>query len=459
MTPNAGTEQPAGGCGDSTPARSSRPDVRLGARALGGGAARRHGRQPVGVRSRRPSRRRRWRTARTWCCRTCTHQATSITRASSYADGAQPRRCPTAADIEQPAGAAGRAVLHELAAPADPRMRSARRRQCPQKIAEYRRLLRRAEDPHDDRPADAAGRAAGGRRTSCRPGPASRPRRSWRSTTRPARSGRWSAGRSTATGLQQYPFNLATEGYRQPGSAFKAVHARRGAREHGYGPDSVHRLRAAELSSSPTAPARSTSSSTTSATRTRGRSRCTRRPPSPTTRVFTQVGMSHRDGTSGSRRSPRRWASARRSPTNYAMIIGGLKTGVSTLDMAHAYETFATGGIKVYNPTLGDVDRGSDRDRVRSAARQIICAARRARHRHPALPAGPPASVADGDPRRCSRASSRRRHRHRTRRSRASSSSGKTGTTSELRRRVVRRLDAADHDRGLGRVPEQSSCR
>ena len=38
------------------------------------------------------------------------------------------------------------------------------------------------------------------------------------------------------------------------------------------------------------------------------------------------------------------------------MILGGLKIGVSPLDMAHAYETLATGGLKVYNPVLGDMD-------------------------------------------------------------------------------------------------------
>ena len=30
--------------------------------------------------------------------------------------------------------------------------------------------------------------------------------------------------------------------------------------------------------------------------------------------------------------------------TNYAMTLGGLQQGVTPLDMAHAYETFATGG-------------------------------------------------------------------------------------------------------------------
>ena len=48
-----------------------------------------------------------------------------------------------------------------------------------------------------------------------------------------------------------------------------------------------------------------------------------------------------------------------RSPvsTNYAMILGGLKIGVSALDMAHAYETIATGGRRVYDPVLGDPRR------------------------------------------------------------------------------------------------------
>ena len=39
-------------------------------------------------------------------------------------------------------------------------------------------------------------------------------------------------------------------------------------------------------------------------------------------------------------------------PTILDGIIGGLKQGVTTLDMAHAYETFATGGLRVYAPGL-----------------------------------------------------------------------------------------------------------
>ena len=40
------------------------------------------------------------------------------------------------------------------------------------------------------------------------------------------------------------------------------------------------------------------------------------------------------------------------------MILGGLKIGVSPLDMAHAYETFAEGGRRVYDPVLGAPDKG-----------------------------------------------------------------------------------------------------
>ncbi len=72
--------------------------------------------------------------------------------------------------------------------------------------------------------------------------------------------------------------------------------------------------------------------------------------------VFTQVGLAV--GTKRVARMAR--AMGIRSPVsnNYAMIIGGLKVGVTPLDMAHAYETIATGGRRVYNPLLGAPDEG-----------------------------------------------------------------------------------------------------
>ena len=43
--------------------------------------------------------------------------------------------------------------------------------------------------------------------------------------------------------------------------------------------------------------------------------------------------------------------------SNYAITLGGLKQGVTPLDMAHAYQTFATGGLLVTG-TLGAGKRG-----------------------------------------------------------------------------------------------------
>ena len=149
-------------------------------------------------------------------------------------------------------------------------------------------------------------------------------------------------------------FNLATQGLRQPGSSFKpftlAV-----ALQHGYSPDSiidsapqdfvvpnsggkehfiVHNFGGAYSGPISLASATAYSDNT----------------------VFAQVGINV--GTK--RIAHMAHAMGIRTPlsTNYAMILGGLKIGVSPLDMAHAYETFATGGNRVYNPALGTPDEG-----------------------------------------------------------------------------------------------------
>ena len=71
---------------------------------------------------------------------------------------------------------------------------------------------------------------------------------------------------------------------------------------------------------------------------------------------------SRRSASTSGRGGSQRLANAMgiRSPVsnNSAMILGGLKEGVSPLDMAHAYETFATGGNRVYNPVLGAPHQG-----------------------------------------------------------------------------------------------------
>jgi penicillin-binding protein 1A len=155
-----------------------------------------------------------------------------------------------------------------------------------------------------------------------------------------------------------HPFNLAAEAERQPGSAFKpftlAV-----ALESGFGPSSVllsapadfvvpnsggkeifHVRNFGNTYSGPITLQEATDISDNS--------------------VFSRLGIQGLGPNGTKRVAQLAEAAGIRVPvsTNYAMILGGLKIGVSPLDMAHAYETFADGGKRVYNPHLGSADAG-----------------------------------------------------------------------------------------------------
>jgi penicillin-binding protein 1A len=156
----------------------------------------------------------------------------------------------------------------------------------------------------------------------------------------------------------KFPFNIATEAQRQPGSAFKpftlAV-----ALQSGFGPNSVllsapanfvvpgsggkevfHVKNFGNTYSGPITLQEATDISDNS--------------------VFSRLGIDGlgRNGTTRIARMAK--AAGIRTPVshNYAMILGGLTVGVSPLDMAHAYETFADGGKRMYNPILGDAGEG-----------------------------------------------------------------------------------------------------
>jgi penicillin-binding protein 1A len=153
----------------------------------------------------------------------------------------------------------------------------------------------------------------------------------------------------------QYPFNLATQGHRQPGSSFKPFTLAMALQYGGYGPDSVidsapqdfivpnsggkehfivHNFGSTYSGPITLAAATDISDNT----------------------VYSQVGIH-----TGTRRIAKFAREAGiRTPVshNYAMILGGLKVGVSPLDMAHAYETFAEGGQRVFNPVLGAPNEG-----------------------------------------------------------------------------------------------------
>ncbi len=147
-----------------------------------------------------------------------------------------------------------------------------------------------------------------------------------------------------------HPFNIATQGHRQPGSSFKPFTLAEALLTGKYGPDSVidsapqdfivpnsagkehfivHNF--GNTYSGPITLAAATDISDNT--------------------VYSQVGIN----TGTMRISKLATSMGIRSPVshNYAMILGGLKEGVTPLDMAHAYETFATGGLRVYNRQLG----------------------------------------------------------------------------------------------------------
>ncbi len=151
------------------------------------------------------------------------------------------------------------------------------------------------------------------------------------------------------------PFNLATEGYRQPGSAFKPFTLAVALRSGKYSPDSlidsapqnfivpnsagkehfvVHNF--GNTYSGPITLTQATTISDNS--------------------VYSQVGIN--TGTTKIARLAKRMGISSPVSDNYAMILGGLRQGVTPLELAHAYETFATGGRRVFDPVLGTPDKG-----------------------------------------------------------------------------------------------------
>jgi penicillin-binding protein 1A len=139
------------------------------------------------------------------------------------------------------------------------------------------------------------------------------------------------------------PFNLATEGERQPGSSFKAFDLA-AALQDGISPNSVwtSKQKVFVVPSSRGAEkfvvhndegAYTGSNTLTAATAYSDNS------------IYAEVGL--KVGTRRIARLAHKMGITTPISTNPAMTIGGLSVGVTPLDMAHAYETIAHGGQRV----------------------------------------------------------------------------------------------------------------
>jgi penicillin-binding protein 1A len=152
-----------------------------------------------------------------------------------------------------------------------------------------------------------------------------------------------------------FPFNLATEGHRQPGSSFKPFTLATALLSGKYSPDSVVTSAPADFIVPHSAGKEhfivhnfgnsySGSLSLAGATTVSDNS------------VYARVGIDV--GVGKISRMAKRMGIRSPVSSNDAMILGGLKIGVTPLDMAHAYETFAEGGRRVFNPQLGAPNQG-----------------------------------------------------------------------------------------------------
>jgi penicillin-binding protein 1A len=162
------------------------------------------------------------------------------------------------------------------------------------------------------------------------------------------------------------PFNLATEGERQPGSSFKAFDLA-GALEDGISPDSTWASKQKEFIVPHTGGREKFVVHNDEGSYT-GSNTLTGATAFSDNSIFAEVGL--RVGTRKIARLAHRMGITTPISTNPAMTIGGLKVGVTPLDMAHAYETIAHGGRRV-SGTLAEAGAPVGIQEVVSPARPL----------------------------------------------------------------------------------------
>jgi penicillin-binding protein 1A len=148
------------------------------------------------------------------------------------------------------------------------------------------------------------------------------------------------------TDYDKAPFNLATQGQRQPGSSFKPFVLATALR-HGISPGSVWSSKK-QVFKVPGSTEKFTVNNYDD--NYSGASTLARATTFSDNSVYAQVGI--KVGTRRIASLAERMGIRTPVSTNYAMTLGGLRRGVTPLDIAHAYETFATGGLRI-SGTLG----------------------------------------------------------------------------------------------------------
>ncbi|WP_169449180.1 transglycosylase domain-containing protein [Patulibacter americanus] len=153
---------------------------------------------------------------------------------------------------------------------------------------------------------------------------------------------------------REKPFNLATQGQRQPGSSFKPFVLAQALRE-GISPQKLYPSKKLTLKvkdeNGRTEPFRVTNSESAYA----GTSSIARALTYSDNAVYAQLGQTV--GTKKVAKLIRRMGVRSPVSSNAALALGAPRRGVTVLDMAHAYETFATRGLRI-NGTLGAPNNG-----------------------------------------------------------------------------------------------------
>jgi penicillin-binding protein 1A len=152
---------------------------------------------------------------------------------------------------------------------------------------------------------------------------------------------------------QRTPFNLATQGQRQPGSSIKPF-TLAAALEKGYGPGSVWPSRKRVFTVPGTHGRELFPVNNFESTYVGERTLADGLTYSDNA-VYSAVGI--KVGTKRIAHLAERMGIRTPVSTNYAMTLGGLKEGVTPIDMAHAYETFAEHGQRIWG-SLGSGEDG-----------------------------------------------------------------------------------------------------